>query len=153
MVERLVNELGPWIWWVAGFALLGAEVLVPGVFLVWIGIAALVIGVLSLLLWETSFWVWQLQLFSFAVVAVAAALGGRRIVARSANTSDEPFLNQRSMSLVGRTATLEEPIREGRGRIRLDDTTWSIEGPDLPAGTQVRIVSSSGRQLTIEAVN
>ena len=62
------------------------------------------------------------------------------------------MIDQRGASLVGRTATLAEPIREGRGRIRLDDTFWIVSGPDLAAGTQVRVVASNGRDLTVEPV-
>ena len=61
MIERIILELGPWSWWVLGLVLLAAEVVAPGVFLVWIGIAAILTGVVSLLLWETGFWVWQVQ--------------------------------------------------------------------------------------------
>jgi membrane protein implicated in regulation of membrane protease activity len=123
--------------------------IVPGFFLVWIGLAALAVGALSLLFWDSAFWVWELQAILFAVLAVAATLIGRRLTLR-ADKTDEPFLNQRGASLVGRTATLAEPIREGRGRIRLDDTFWQVMGPDLPAGTQVRVVASNGRDLTVE---
>ncbi|MBB3595461.1 hypothetical protein FHX08_005873 [Rhizobium sp. BK529] len=149
MLAKIVGELGPWSWWVAGLVLLAAEMLVPGFFLVWIGLAALGVGVLSLLLWDTAFWIWQLQALFFAAFAVISTLIGRRLTLRNSKT-DEPFLNQRGASLVGRTATLHEPIREGRGRIRLDDTTWRVMGPDLPAGTQVRVVSCNGRDLTVE---
>jgi membrane protein implicated in regulation of membrane protease activity len=149
MLARIVTELGPWSWWVAGFVLLTAEMVVPGFFLVWIGLAALAVGALSLLFWDSAFWVWELQAVLFAVLAVAATLVGRRLTLRNDKT-DEPFLNQRGASLVGRTATLAEPIREGRGRIRLDDTFWQVMGPDLPAGTQVRVVASNGRDLTVE---
>ena len=86
------------------------------------------------MLWDAGFWVWQAQLVFFAVLSVAAALIGRRLLARSGDTSDEPLLNQRGASLIGRTAVLEQPIAEGRGRIRLDDTTWTVNGPDLPCG-------------------
>jgi len=151
MLAKIVGELGPWSWWVAGLVLLAAELIAPGFFLVWIGLAALGVGVLSLLFWDTAFWVWQLQALLFAAFAVISTLIGRRLTLRNSKT-DEPFLNQRGASLVGRTATLHEPIREGRGRIRLDDTTWRVMGPDLPAGTQVRVVSSNGRDLTVEPI-
>jgi membrane protein implicated in regulation of membrane protease activity len=151
MIERILFELGPWAWWVLGLILLAAEMVLPGVFLVWIGIAAILVGVLSLLFWSSDFWLWQMQLVIFALFSVAAVLIGRRLVARSGQVTDEPLLNQRGARLVGRTAVLEEPISEGRGRIRLDDTTWPVDGPDMPAGTRVRVVASSGRQLTVEA--
>ncbi|HTO34025.1 MAG TPA: NfeD family protein [Pararhizobium sp.] len=151
MIERIVLELGPWSWWVLGLVLLAAEVVAPGVFLVWIGIAAILTGVASLLLWETGFWVWQLQLVFFAALAIAAVFVGRRLLARSGNVSDEPLLNQRGASLIGRTAMLEKPIAEGRGRIRLDDTTWTVDGPDLPEGTRVKVIGANGGRLTVES--
>lgn len=151
MIERIILELGPWSWWVLGLALLAAEVVAPGVFLVWIGIAAILTGAVSLLLWDAGFWVWQAQLVLFAVLSVAAVFVGRGLLARSGGTSDEPLLNQRGARLVGRTAVLETPITEGRGRIRLDDTTWTVNGPDLPAGARVRVIGSDGNRLTVES--
>ncbi|KPF60731.1 NfeD family protein [Rhizobium sp. AAP116] len=150
MLARIIAELGPWSWWVLGMLLLAAELVMPGVFLVWIGLGAILTGVLSLLLWDTGFWSWQIQSLVFAASAVAFTLAGRRLFTRLETSSDEPLLNQRGASLVGRTAVLAEPIREGRGRIRLDDTFWLVSGPDLPSGARVRIVSSDGRDLTVE---
>jgi inner membrane protein len=150
MLARIATELGPWIWWVAGLVLLAAEMIVPGFFLVWIGLAALAVGILSLLLWDAGFWIWEVQLIVFAALSVASTFVGRRLTLRH-DATDEPFLNQRGASLVGRTATLSEPITEGRGRIRLDDTIWQVMGPDLPAGTRVRVIASTGRDLTVEA--
>ncbi|MFN3503348.1 MAG: NfeD family protein, partial [Allorhizobium sp.] len=115
-----------------------------------IGLGAILTGVLSLLLWDAGFWSWQIQSLVFAAGAVAFTLAGRRLFTRLESSSDEPLLNQRGASLVGRTAVLAEPIREGRGRIRLDDTFWLVSGPDLPGGARVRIVSSDGRDLTVE---
>lgn len=152
MITRIVAELGPWAWWVLGIVLLILEVLMPGVFLVWIGVAAIVTGALTMLLWGAAWWAWQVQWIVFAMLSIAAVLVGRRVVLSSARKTDEPFLNQRARSLVGRTATLDQPITEGRGRIRLDDTVWSVQGPDLPIGTRVRVVASSGRDLTVEPV-
>ncbi|MEM6461736.1 MAG: NfeD family protein [Pseudomonadota bacterium] len=150
MIERIVTELGPWSWWVAGLILLSAEILMPGVFLIWIGIAAIIVGCLSLLFWNDPIWIWQTQILVFAVLSVVAALVGRRLMARTGD-SDQPLLNRRGESLVGRTATLAEPISEGRGRIRLDDTLWVVNGPDLPVGTRVKVVESTGRELRVEA--
>lgn len=150
MIARLATELGPWSWWVLGMVLLAAELVAPGVFLVWIGMAAIVTGLASLLLWESGMWSWQVQLLVFAVLSVAITLAGRRLVATRDTASDEPLLNQRTASLVGRTAVLEEAISEGRGRIRLDDTWWPVSGPDLPAGTRIRVAAFHGRDLTVE---
>ncbi|MCY6379252.1 NfeD family protein [Hoeflea prorocentri] len=151
MIERIIQELGPWSWMVLGLVLLAAEILMPGVFLIWIGIAAIIVGAISLVFWSEPFWAWQLQILVFAILAVAAAVVGRRMMKRS-DESDEPLLNKRGESLVGRTATLSEPINEGRGRIRIDDTTWVVSGPDLPVGTRVKVVESTGRELRVDPV-
>ncbi|CDZ41620.1 Nodulation protein nfed, c-terminal only [Neorhizobium galegae bv. officinalis] len=151
MLHDAVVNLGPWNWWILGVVLLAAELAAPGVFLIWIGAAAIVIGMLSLALWDAAFWTWHVQLLLFAVLSGAFALAGRRFYSSRNQATDEPNLNRRGESLVGRTATLHEPIAEGRGRIRLDDTWWSVMGPDLPAGTQVKVVAASGRDLTVEA--
>lgn len=151
MLLRMATELGPWVWWILGLILLAAELALPGVFLVWIGIGALATGILSLVLWETGYWVWQVQLLVFAVLAVVATFLGRRYLAGTDNTnSDEPLLNQRTASLVGRTATLQEPIVNGRGRVRLDDTFWPVMGPDLPVGARVEIIEAgAGAPLSV----
>ena len=151
MIERIVMELGPWNWMVLGLILLGAEILVPGIFLLWIGIAAIIVGTLSLMLWDTAFWGWQLQSVLFVVLALASAMIGKRYVDRNQEESDEPLLNQRTAQLVGRTATLEEPVVNGHGRIRIGDTMWRVTGQDMEAGTQVRVVSAGNNELAIEA--
>ena len=151
MLQALIRELGPWNWWLLGLLLLAAELLTPGVFLVWIGIGAIVTGILSLLFWQMSFWIWEVQFLIFALLAIAAILIGRRLIAHGGNASDEPLLNQRSAGLVGRTAILHESITEGRGRVRLDDINWPTHGPDLPVGARVRVVASNGQELTVEA--
>ncbi|MBC7281506.1 NfeD family protein [Hoeflea sp.] len=149
MIAALALELGPWSWWIVGLIFLGLEIVIPGVFLLWIGLAAMVVGAMSFLLWGADLWSWQTQMLVFAVLAVALALVGRRISGSNTET-DQPMLNRRTEGLVGRTATLEEPIREGKGRIRLDDTTWIVQGPDMPVGARVRITMAQAGCLTVE---
>jgi membrane protein implicated in regulation of membrane protease activity len=73
-------------------------------------------------------------------------------MARTGGESDEPLLNRRREQLIGRTATLTEPISDGRGRIHLGDTIWSVSGPDLPAGTRVRVKAVIDAELVVEPV-
>ena len=149
MIAGLVAELGPWAWWIAGLVFLGLEILIPGVFLLWIGLAAIVVGALSFPFWGAEAWSWQVQMLVFAVLAIVFALVGRRW-SGTGKESDQPMLNRRTEGLVGRTATLEEPVSDGKGRIRLDDTTWIVQGPDLPVGTRVRITAAQAGALLIE---
>lgn len=152
MIARALLELGPWSWMVLGFALLALEILVPGVFLVWIGLAGIATGLLSMALWNFGFWTWEIQVLVFLALAILSAWGGHRYVSSRQTPSDEPLLNRRGEQLVGRTAELQEAIREGRGRIRIGDTTWRVTGPDAAPGTRVRVVSASGNELTVEIV-
>ena len=152
MVSQWFAELGPWNWMILGTALLALEVVVPGVYLLWLGIAAILTGTISLQLSDAAFWGWQVQVLVFLVLSIASALIGRRFFPTTGTEdTDQPLLNQRDRQLVGRTATLAEPIAEGRGRIRLGDTLWRVIGPDLPAGTRVRVVAAENGELKVEA--
>ena len=153
MLEGIFAELGPWNWMVLGFALLALEILVPGVFLLWIGLAALIVGAVSLVMWDAGFWVWQVQVLAFLALALACAFAGNKLMGGRKPETDQPLLNRRAEQFVGRVVTLAEPIKDGRGRLKLDDTVWRISGPDLPAGARVRVakVASSELELIVEA--
>lgn len=150
MVMSYFGDLGAWNWMVLGAVLLALEILVPGVFLLWIGIAAVLTGALSLQLWGFAFWTWQLQVFVFLILALVSAYTGSRVMKARSGDTDQPLLNRRTDQLIGRTGVLSEPIAQGVGRMRLGDTTWRVVGPDLPAGTQVRVVAANGPELTVE---
>ncbi|MDX8503850.1 NfeD family protein [Mesorhizobium captivum] len=154
MIDRIVSELGPRNWMVLGFVLLVMEIVAPGVFMLWIGIAALIIGAISLLAWDAAFWTWQVQVLAFLVLSLISAFVGKKVVGDRHVNADQPLLNRRGAQLVGRTATLAEPIKNGRGRIRLGDTLWRVSGPDLPAGAQVRVTGAADTdlELTVEAI-
>lgn len=155
MIENLLSELGPWNWMVLGFVLLALEILVPGVFLLWIGLAALATGALSLFLWSAGFWIWQVQVLVFLVLSLVAAYAGKKIMAGRGDHTDQPLLNRRGDQLVGRIATLTEPIVDGRGRVKIGDTMWRVSGPDLPAGAKVRVKGATDLdlELVIEAID
>jgi len=147
MAEMFV-ALGTWNWLIFGFILMALELLAPGVFLFWLGLAALLVGLLSFAINPS----WQTQLLMFAVFAVAA-VPAWRYFARSAssNSLSNPFLNKRTEAMIGREFTLEKPIVDGAGTVRIDDTIWRVAGPDTPAGSRVRIVQADGASLTVAA--
>ena len=94
---------------------------------------------------------WKVQLIVFAVSAVAVALGWRAYrKRRPAAETDQPALNRRGTQYVDRHFTLEEPIVNGQGKLRIDDTIWKIQGEDLPEGTKVRVAGVDGTLLRIE---
>lgn len=150
MLLEFASRLGAWSWWVVGVILLVLEIVAPGVFLFWIGLAAIATGALSLAFWGAAFWPWQVQSVVFVALSFFAVLIGRSMLKRGGNDSDEPTLNRRGESLVGRVVTVTEAIENGRGRVKIGDTTWSVSGPDAPVDAKVRIASASGNELRVE---
>src|SRR5262245_32916704 len=149
MLEHFVSELGPWSWMLLGFVLLALEIVLPGILLLWFGVAALLTGTLSLQLWDAGVWTWHVQVLVFLVLSVAAAYAGNKFMGGRHVETDQPLLNRRGQQLIGRTATLTEPITEGRGRIRIGDTMWRVSGPDLPAGARVRVKAATATDLEL----
>jgi membrane protein implicated in regulation of membrane protease activity len=135
-----------WVWLTGGIVIGAMEVLAPGVYLLWIGIAAVLVG-LALLLGAALSLTHQLLLF--AALAVASAVLGQFLYARWRGPEAAPGLNRRAEQLVGREAVLDEPIANGVGRIRLGDSVWRVHGPDLPAGESVRVVGADGAILKV----
>ena len=152
MLERLFAELGPWNWIVLGLVLMIFEVAAPGIFFLWFGIAALIVGALAILFGDALSLGWQVQVILFLVLSVIAVFIGRRLVGATDAESDEPLLNRRGEQLIGQVVTLEEATVNGRGRARIGDSLWRVTGPDLAAGTSVRITGIDQGTLTVEAV-
>lgn len=143
----LIASLGTWNWWILGILLLCIELVAPGTFMLWFGVAALTVGVLSLFL----DWGWQAQAVTFGVVAIVTVGVSRVLLRRKPSEGDAPYLNRRADALIGRSFVLAEPIVNGRGRLSIDDTVWRIAGPDLPAGSPVKVVRSEGTRLVVDS--
>jgi membrane protein implicated in regulation of membrane protease activity len=146
-MSGIVSSLGVWTWWILGVALLALEVFAPGNVFVWFGIAAILTGILGFFV-ELP---WQTEALVFVVLAVILAIAGRRYFARDSKRSEQPLLNERAARLIGQSFVLAEPIVDGKGRIRVDDTNWRITGPDLPSGTRVRVTGNDGAVLSVGA--
>jgi membrane protein implicated in regulation of membrane protease activity len=140
-------SFGGWAWIVLGLVLVGGEMLAPGVFLLWLGLAALVTGAVVGLTGVA----WQGAWLIFAGLAVACVLVGRAV---TRHRSDEPDtasgLNDRGRQLIGKVFKLEATMTGGEGRIRIGDSSWRITGPELLAGTEIRVVRVEGATLVVE---
>ena len=145
---ELIESLGVWDWFIVGGLLLILEVLAPGVFMLWLGLAALLVGAISLFV----DWSWQAQFVAFAGFSVAAIPLWRRLAKQVEGPTDQPFLNRRAEAFVGRIFTLEKPIIDGTGTMGIDDTVWRITGADVPAGSRVKVTRVDGTALHVEAV-
>jgi membrane protein implicated in regulation of membrane protease activity len=147
-MTEMFAALGSWNWLIFGLVLMALELIAPGVFLFWLGLAALMVGLLSFAIHPS----WELQLLMFAGFAVAAVPLWRRIARHKPGENSNPFLNRRAEALVGRVFTLDKPIIDGAGTVRIDDTIWRVAGPDAPAGSRVKVVQANGASLTVAGV-
>jgi membrane protein implicated in regulation of membrane protease activity len=145
----VIRSLGAWSWIILGGILLAVELIAPGTFILWLGVAAILVGLISFVI----DWNWQEQGVGFVILAVASLVMWWRLIRpakREEDASDQPFLNRRAQGFVGREFTLEKPIVDGAGTVRMGDTIWRVTGPDCAAGSRVRIARAEGATLFVE---
>ena len=152
MFVELIDTLGPWSWVIFGLILLGIEILAPSTFLLWPGLSALVVGLITLVLGvDNTIWPWQAQLLVFLVLSLVIAYFGRQLVrSRKLEDTEQPNLNERGAQLVGRKDVLTSAIENGQGRAKLGDTTWTVRGSDIAEGEAVVVVAVEGNALTVK---
>jgi membrane protein implicated in regulation of membrane protease activity len=135
-----------WHWLVLAAACAVIEIAVPAMVCIWLAAAALGTAVI---VWLAPGITWEHQALIFAALAIASVAIGRIAFTRIRVRSSKLHLNRRGETYVGRTFTLERPIVDGRGRLKVDDTVWLIEGPDLPVGTRVQVTSVDNTLLRV----
>jgi inner membrane protein len=145
-----VAHITYWHWWILAIALLILEVVTPGFFFLWIGISA---GIVGFMLFMIPTLGWEYQLLIFAFFSVIDIVLWLKYAKKHPVESDQPALNRRGEQYVGRVFTLQEGIVNGIGKIRVDDSTWKVEGADCPAGTRVHVVGVDGVILKVESVS
>jgi inner membrane protein len=142
-----IAKLGPSLWFAVGLGLMVLETVVPGVHFLWFGVAAAIVGVLALLVPMAL----SAQLILFSLISIVTVFLVRRSSRGGNAKSDEPALNVRGAHYIGRTVTVEEPIKDGRGKVRVGDTIWAAEGEDALKGAQVEITGVNGTVLVVSA--
>jgi membrane protein implicated in regulation of membrane protease activity len=145
----VIRSLGAWSWIILGGILLAVELIAPGTFILWLGVSAILVGLISFVI----DWNWQEQAVGFVILAVASLVMWWRLIRparRDEDASDQPFLNRRAQGFVGREFTLEKPIVDGAGTVRIGDTVWRVTGPDCAAGSRIRIARAEGATLFVE---
>ena len=135
-------------WAVLALLLIAAETLAPGAFLLWMGLAAAAVFLGVLLVPGIPV---LAQAAAFVVLSFVTIQVYRKWFRKAARQSDQPLLNRRADQLVGQVMPLEQAIVAGRGRVQIADAFWTVEGPDMPAGTQVRVVAVDGMSLKVQS--
>ena len=135
-----------WVWLTLGLVLAGLEMLLPGVYLIWLAVAALITGVLTLA-FDLSL---PLQVVDFVFLSLIIAFSAKRFLRDKPIESADPLMNRRGARLVGETATVVQAIEHGSGRVKLGDSEWIAHGPNIGAGEHVRVSGSEGAILLVE---
>ncbi len=141
-------ELLSWHWFVAGVLLIILEMLAPMGHTLWLGISALIVGAILWLFPEMG---WKFQMLIFAVLSIASVILYKHFASKNVTETDSPDLNRGGERYVGRVFTIDEPIVNGIGKIKVEDSTWRVNGSDLPAGATVKVVAVDGSTLQVEA--
>ncbi len=139
-----------WHWWILALALIIAETFLPGTFFLWMGVSALVLGVIA---WLIPAMGWEIQMMLFAVLSLVSIVGWRMWQRKHPDETDQPSLNRRGEQYIDRVFTLETAIENGFGKVRVGDTLWRVKGDDLAAGNKVRVTAADGIVLVVEPVD
>ncbi|HEY8593573.1 MAG TPA: NfeD family protein [Sphingomicrobium sp.] len=141
-------DLDPeWLWLIGGVVLLIAELVAPGFWLAFVGVAAIATGVAAIALPIGV----PLQLALFAALALLVTrVGSRRFYAARYDYSANPHLNDRVHQMLGRVVMVVEPVNSDGGRVRVGDSVWSARGSPASVGERVRIVDVEGNCLKVE---
>lgn len=147
MDELISKLLGSYGWWVLALVLIAAELIAPGYFLLWIGLAAAIMGLVMLILPGMAF---LAQAVIFAVLSILICFVYWKYIRPATELrDDQPLLNRKGARMVGRRVTVVEPIVNGRGKVKIGDSVWLAEGEDKAAGTVVEVVAVNGTTLTV----
>lgn len=145
MGDWLGDMSPPLIWGILALVLAAAEIFVPGVFLIFLAVAAALTAVVDLVVPMNG----AFQLLVFSVFSALSVSAGRLwYLAKPANSTD-PLLNDKAARLIGRPVTVSDAIAQGEGRVRVDDSSWPARGPDAPVGTRLTVVEVDGATLIV----
>lgn len=147
MISDLFGGTQPVVLWgILAIILAVLEMALPGVFLIWLSVAAALTAALSFLIPLGE----PFQLLAFAIFSALAVSGGRLWYLARPVGSEDALLNDRAARMIGRTVVVIEAIDHGEGRVRIDDGSWTATGPDAPVGAHMRIIEASGSILTVD---
>lgn len=146
MAEWLDTISTHWFWLSLGLILGVAEMVAPGFFLMWLGLAALIVGILDYFLPITLAY----QVAMFAILSVLTVFAGKKFLQKNPIESDDVNLNDRGARMTGEIVTVVEPIANGHGRVKVGDSVWNARGMDADIGANVRVIGADGAVLLVE---
>ena len=149
MDATISNLLASYGWWLLALLLIAAELVAPGYFLLWIGLAA---GLMGLVMLAVPNLVFIVQAILFALLSIAVCLVYWKFIRPSAELrDDQPLLNRKGDRMIGRRVVVVDAIINGRGKVTVGDSAWLAEGDDCAVGTAVKVVAVNGTSLQVVA--
>jgi len=145
-MQELFPLVGIWFWWIVAGVLLLLELVTPGVFAMWLALAAASVGITDYF-FDLN---WQLELLVFAGFSLVYVYLARPWYSKNKlQNSDQPNLNQRIYSFIGKSYVLHEPIVDGEGKLDIEGTRWDVLGPNLAKGATVKVTAVEGMKLRV----
>jgi inner membrane protein len=145
MLEQIFDAT--WAWMIIGAIFVGLELVVPGIFLLWVGLGAIAVGLLLTLLPDLTL-PWQLTLF--AVAMLASIRIGFVVQRRSYAGPSDTHLNQELVSMLGQRYVAITDFDAGRGDIRVGDASYGVCGEnDIRTGDMVEVVRIENGRLRV----
>jgi len=145
---ELLSSINFWHWLIVAVILLSVEMMIGAYYFLWMGIAAAIVGGIMYFMPSLP---WLAQVIVFTVLSLSSFILFKKYQKRNPVISDQPALNKRGQQYVGRVFTLNEPIVNGIGKVKVDDTTWKVSGEDMAAGAKVRVIAVDGTIFKVEA--
>ena len=148
MDNLIPNLLDSYGWWILALVLIAAELVAPGYFLLWIGVAAGIMGLVTLLVPGLPF---LAQAVVFGLLAIGTCFVYWKFIRPATELrDDQPLLNRKGDRMVGRRVLVAEPFVNGRGKVKVGDSVWLAEGPDVEPGTAVEVIAVNGTTLRVK---
>jgi len=138
-----------WHWWVIALVLLVVEILTPGFFFLWMAVSGFITGCLLWLVPSISL---NIQLFVFSIMSIVTISVWKFYVKKHPTETDHPLLNQRGAQYIGRVFSLHEPIINGQGKIKVDDSIWKVHGEDCDINAKVKVIAVLGTVFEVEKI-
>lgn len=138
-----------WHWWVLAVFLLGIEIIAPGFFFLWLSVSGFIVGTILLIAPLMNM---ELQLIIFGILSIVSIFIWRRYGKHLPKETDHPLLNKRGAQYIGRVFSLFEAIENGRGKIKVDDSIWNVQGKDCPLNTKVEVIAVNGTVFEVKII-
>ncbi len=149
-IEQFFGMQAGWLWLILAALLAIAEIaIVPGVFFIFIALAAIAIGTLTLFVDINP----AMQFVLFGIFSVISVYSGRYFYGRQQHVGSSPNLNDRAAQMAGQTVTVVQAISADAGRVRVGDSEWPARGPNIAVGRKARIVNVINGYVHLETVD